>query len=270
MLLTTVPKAGTHLAAKLLDELPGVRSAGLHLEPRHYFAAGPASGPGGPAPSTARPLDERRLARSLRWVHRGQYVTAHMPHRPGVGGWLARLGFRVVVVVRDPRDVAVSALHYVEGRPDHWAHDLLAAAGPDRATRLLRFVEGTLPPELGLPDLGALLDGFLGWLDEPNALVVRFEDLVGPRGGGDTEAQHTAARRIVDHLGLVIDDRDLARALERTWSSASVTFRRGEVGAWRSELDAVQADAFRRLHGDRLARFGYGWEPTGREVGHGG
>jgi hypothetical protein len=96
----------------------------------------------------------------------------------------------------------VSQIHYVIARKDHRHHALFASI-PTASERLRVAIAGD--PEHGVASIGERLDAFEGWLTS-DALVVRFEDLVGPAGGGDAEAQARTVRAIEDHLGIAVPD----------------------------------------------------------------
>ena len=104
--------------------------------------------------------------------------------------------------------------------------------------------------------LAEKLDAFAGWLDA--ALVVRFEDLVGPQGGGDPEHQRAALTSIYRFLAMPFDDPMIESIGRRLFSSSSPTFRTGGVGGWRDAFDRDLTELFAAEVGDRLEPYGYG------------
>src|SRR5262249_2860627 len=103
------------------------------------------------------------------------------------------------------------------------------------------------------PSLESLLAGFSGWLDS-GALVVRFEDLIGDRGGADPAAQARTLDEIYAHLGL---EQPRGGAAERLFSAASPTFRSGQVGEWRGAFDPELESLFERTAGGWMEMYGY-------------
>jgi hypothetical protein len=167
---------------------------------------------------------------------------------------------RVVLLVRDPRDVIVSLYYQKRFRRDAYA--------------------GSLADYLDGPDFEALLafcDAWAAQLDVPAAvLVVRYEDL-----HADPPAQ---LRRVLDFLGVrdvrdaVVEDAveyasfDNMRRLEETDAFGSDKLRpahagrpesyktrRGRVGGFRDELTADQvARLDERMAASGVGIFGYG------------
>jgi hypothetical protein len=90
---------------------------------------------------------------------------------------------RTVCILRDPRDMAVSQMHYIKQLGNHFAHQGYMALPSDHE-RLLVSIRGG---ELGgrkLQSLDERYRQFLRWEREGGAAVVKFEDLVGTKGGG--------------------------------------------------------------------------------------
>jgi hypothetical protein len=91
--------------------------------------------------------------------------------------------------------------------------------------------------------------------------MVRFEDLVGPEGGGSEEAQRLAVGRVAKHLGVPVEERTIGLVGEKLFG-AGRTFRRGQIGSWREEFTAEHERALEEAAGPLLAELGY------QEAGH--
>jgi Sulfotransferase domain len=229
----SVPKAGTHLLERALC-----------LHPRLYRAL---------LPTLDEPKLRRRggLEKVVRARRSGQIMIAHLPYEPKWGEILHAAGARTLVMVRDPRDVAVSEAHFIASQPDHWAHEEFRAA-PDTQSRIRFAITGVGR----FPSLVERVAPHAGWRDA-GALVVRFEDLVGPEGGGNLEVQVKTLRAIFDHLGVGFDDSGLQRVRDGLFSDQSPTFRQGSIGQWRTAFDDGIAELFDHEAGDLLPLLGY-------------
>jgi sulfotransferase 6B1 len=251
VLANSLPKAGTHLLTSLLAELPDMRYSGEHLTALDALTA-----TGGYEWSSVR----HRLGR----VRDGQYVSAHLPAAAAVVDLVGALGYASVFIVRDPRDVVVSDLFYILGFPKHPLHDVMRRI-PTPDQRLDAVIAGLPAPSgSGLPlmePIGARLDGYLGWLTAPATTVVRFENLVGPQGGGSESRQLSEIAAVTKHLGRQVDDDGLRAIAKGVWSSSSSTFRKGAIGDWRDHFTPDHVELFKRTAGEGLARYGYGNEP---------
>ncbi|WP_145272368.1 hypothetical protein [Tautonia plasticadhaerens] len=64
--------------------------------------------------------------------------------------------------------------------------------------RLLAVIEGR---DRFLRPFSYHLDYGAGWVDDPDTLIVRFEDLIGPSGGGDADTQVREVARISEFVG---------------------------------------------------------------------
>lgn len=235
VLCVSVPKSGTHLLERALC---------LH-------------------PQLARKLigtitlpDLRKrggMDRLLGRVRRGQVLMTHLRFDPAYPPSLERQDVSSVFLIRDPRDVVVSQVRYAVGREDHWAHDLFAERGELREQLRLAIVGDR---EGGLRSLAERLAVYEGWLDTAS-VVVRFEDLIGPEGGGERDRQLEAVGGLFRGIGARADD-DLVRVVsDRLFSPKSPTFRKGTIGQWREVLDDELTALVREVAGPGIERFGY-------------
>ncbi len=93
--------------------------------------------------------------------------------------------------------------------------------------------------------------------------MVRFEDLVGPEGGGSAEAQRRAVGSVAAHLGLEADEATLER-VGRSIFGAGQTFRKGTIGGWKEEFSGEHERAAEEVVGPLLAELGYDGLHAGR------
>lgn len=234
VLCVSIPKAGTHLLERALC-----------LHPNLYRKLLPT-------------ISEENVGRwkgfpgLLAKVRPGQVVASHLRFRPEYPEIVARMGVRPIFLIRDPRDIVVSQVHYVSKRTDHRLHAIFAEL-PDMRERLRLAIAGDVDRDV--VSIGHRLSYFAGWLDA--ALVVRFEDLVGPDGGGDRSRQRAAVRSIYGSMGMDLDETELGSLCDRLFSADSPTFRSGAIGGWRRFFDPELSALFDTTVGDRIRPYGY-------------
>jgi len=258
ILVNSMPKAGTHLVMQALDSFPQIRASGIHIGIKPILKAS-AEGPRRDASIPGSDLDWLAVRDLLGQAKYGQYVTAHLEPYEQFLEALADLEYKVIVVVRDPRDVAVSAISYIKRLRRHPRHRRFEGHASDR-DRMESFISGYDPDELGrgFPSLRVRLERFRPWLDAPGTLVCRYEDLVGERGSGSGEAQMRTIRAIAEHINRPGTDQTLRRVARRTWSTRSATFRAGTTGEWRDHFDPALGTLFEReVSSELLASYGY-------------
>jgi hypothetical protein len=176
---------------------------------------------------------------------------------PGVQATLDRLGFVHLLMIRDPRDVVVSRAFY---RASNERLDSQSwFSGLDEHERMMIAITGAEAPDgtSPLPSIAQRLERYRPWLDDPSVCVVRFEDLVGPRGGGSEQAQHDTIRRVLTLCRRDSSDTTVRRLADRTFGAHSATFRRGMIGDWTNHLTAEHLAALDRVAPGAVAAFGY-------------
>src|SRR5919112_3353876 len=136
----SIPKSGTNLLARLLTLIGFEQTSEMGIRSR--LVAGPFS----PARKLLRArsaekvtigvaspqrIDRRWLERRLSRVADGYFVTAHCVYSPELASLFAGERMRVVCILRDPRDVAVSQMHHIKQRKRHPIHDAFVALPSD-------------------------------------------------------------------------------------------------------------------------------------------
>jgi hypothetical protein len=250
------PKGGTHLLSALLGELPRMMFSGVHCAAGDFTGGADRAEPGN--------LDWQALRRTLGRVNRGQFMTAHFPYVEGLAQELDRLGYRSLLILRDPRDVVVSAQHYVTKMTAHDLHRRFTEQYRTADERIAATIAGFPADEYGRgqDSIAERLERYLPWLSTPGVLVVRFEDLVGAAGGGSRERQDAAVEAVGRHVDRALRPDQVRAVAGRVWSDKSSTFREGRIGGWRDKLTPEQIALFKDVAGDQLIALGY---ETGRD-----
>jgi hypothetical protein len=243
----SLPKAGTHLLMSMLDAMPGIHFSGRH------FAFGVVPDEAGEAARLAE------LEAELAHVRRSQYMTAHVPYSESRANLLERHGATSLLALRDPRDVAVSLSMYIVNNPRHHMHQRFVTEFADVEARLRAVILGVPPTaeSRGLVSLTDRIGRYLGWLDDPRTCTVRYEELLGPQGGGSRDDQVAAVERIIEHLGLQTSEMPVDTIVDTIYSTKSATFRAGRIGDWNDvmtpEHTVLMGEEWQRA----LQRMGY-------------
>lgn len=167
VLANSIPKSGTHLLMRCLDLFPGMVNyhSGLFI-----FGLGQTGLAG--------------KQNALRRMGGGCHVMAHLPYAPEAGQTLAGYGFTTVLMVRDPRDVAVSLYKFALRKRRHPLRPYFASL-PNDHTRLKMAIIGNLDVAYG--GIGPRFRSYMPWA-EHGSFLLTFEDLVGEKGVAITSA----------------------------------------------------------------------------------
>lgn len=240
------PKSGTHLLIQVLNG---------------FARLGPAVNSGLPAivnykGDSGEPRTADEILADLNRLRPGDVAYGHLHALPEVVSFLCRQGFATYFIVRDPRDVAVSHVHYVtEMAPKHAHHAHYTQELQNFDERLRTSILGRPDWDEPFPDIGKRFEPYLGWLVRPEVCTLRFEDFVGD--------QKTCLLRVIDFAvdrgfslncekGLAVEA--LASGID---PHNSPTFRKGKVGGWRERLTPEHKRLFKEVAGDALIRLGY-------------
>ena len=243
--VNSIPKAGTHLLAAELEKFPELRNSLLHVQvPRPLVDAATAGGESAYA---------EWIARQAATVQGGQFFTGHNFHFPELERRLVAMEIKPLFMLRDPRDILVSRYHYIMGLRRHPVHSFLSGSLSKEGERYRALILGD-PTVPQLPAMRPMLERFIGWMRSPATAAIRFEDLIGERGGGTREAKYAALKRICDHCGLPTRRLDDFAA---TPAKATATLRKGQAYGWTESLPEPAVELLTEECGDLIEEMGY-------------
>lgn len=261
----SVPKSGTHLLLQLLGLLgfeQGNLTIGEHfllgrLPLAKRLLRGPLLNNNSITLGVENPKKVRRrwLERRINEIPEHRAILAHMPYTPEAAELLCANRMPMVAIFRDPRDVAVSYMHWLKQRPQLYHHSEYAALPNDHERLLIAIRRGKLGGYTLRP-LEKQYRQVLEWEKREETLLVRFEDLVGEEGGGSSEAQHETIQRICEYLALNVDKQRVTLVQKELFGPTS-TFRKGQIGGWRAEFSEEHKEATKEVAGQLLIDLGY-------------
>jgi hypothetical protein len=240
------PKSGTHLLTQILQGFPGV---------------GPAVDSGLPAVVTfdgysGRQRSSQAILSDLQRLLPGDIAYGHLHALPPAVDFLRRDGIAAWFILRDPRDVVISHVHYItEMEPDHIHHAYYTQTLTSFDQRLRTSILGMPGEDIPFPDIAGRFAPYLGWLEQPQVLSLRFEQLIIDRD----RALGSVLDHAVQHgFPLCIDRPEALRRLAGAIDpQRSPTFRSGKVGGWKEKFSPENTALFKEIAGDLLVRLGY-------------
>lgn len=276
VLANSLPKSGTHLLTQLLNAL-GMRNHPFHLT----GALGRVQGRNPFRRWQIRRRHDRKgirididndikidrdwLASNLADVPYGSYIRGHCPYSKEIENLLHKLDYKILFIIRDPRDVVVSYFHHMVRDKNYPPHSFFVQLPTDdeRLKYAITGIRHLDTPRLYRAPIDFELESVIGWIDSTNVCAVRFESLIGPQGGGEKHTQIQTVQRIMDFLGINYDSQQVEKIAARVFSPSSPTFRKGRIGDWKNHFSEANKRLFNQIAGDYLVRLGYESEVDG-------
>lgn len=257
------PKSGTHLLIQVLDGMSRI---------------GPAVDSGMPAivtyqGNTGQERTEEEILGDLQRLLPGDIAYGHLHATPNVTDLLCREQFATYFIIRDPRDVVVSHVHYVTDiEPQHIYHDYYSQILKSLDERLRTSIVGIpgerkFPQEkietndiernfaFPLPNIYQRFEPYTGWLERHEVLLLHFEDFITKRDKTiDRVLTHAMEHGFTPACDKESGIKTLSMGIE---PSKSPTFRSGKVGGWREVFTDEHKQLFKDITGDLLIQLGY-------------
>jgi hypothetical protein len=233
ILVVSLHKCGTHLIKNILSQV-GLEAqlVGPECSEAHFSNLGP-----------------------------NEYLLSHYsPESVDVYGLIETHRIAAVLNYRDPRDACVSRFHWhhpsntkVTNLPREFMKKVYCSRFDSDEELLASIIKG----EKFLNIEMAFADGFRlarGLFLHPYVHKTRFEDLIGPKGGGSRVSQVKAISELLRFLRV---QADAERVADGAFSEDAETFHRGQIGAHEEVFTPRITELFNSLHGDILRDYGY-------------
>jgi len=224
-LVISIPKCGTHLIDKTVSQITGKKVVRLPMLVGYHT---------------------NLTDGMMRNKHPMQgHIHCNKENVKKVGNYKAQ----VVFIYRDPRDQVVSYSYWRARRgPTPFNFSIPNGLERKQARRqLLTFL---------IEKISASYKLFMPWAIHPQVLPIKFEDLVGARGGGSDEKQLQTIMKIAAHIGTPISEAG-AKKIATQLFGGTWTFRKGQIGSWKKEFSLDQKALFKKHNSDLLIALGY-------------
>jgi hypothetical protein len=230
----SIPKCGTHLLSKVVQLLTDSKST-------HW------------TPITNEPFDDTKYfyistnaLYALTHLPAGEHYITHLFYDEDHAHYLDNKDFRIFFLYRDPRDQSVSSAFFLQK-----IMPVFAKIPFDDF--LLSIIDGQFNEGR---NVGKLYAEYEEWLKFPNILTIRFEDLVGSKGGGSDETQMLTIKKIAQHLGISVSETKINDVISQLFGN-TYTFREGKIGSWQKYFKKTHIDAFKQYGSETLIKWGY-------------
>jgi len=238
-----MPKSGSHLLTQVLQALTEL---------------GPFVDPGFPPVNrddANQPLSDNQVLAGIRGMHSGDIRYGYLHAEDVYLSLLCNPGRATIFIFRDPRDMLVSHVFYAtELYEDHGMHRYYEQLD-NMESRLNAAIEGVSDPAFFLSSVRERYESYLGWLNQPDVLPLRFEDLILER--------EVALARLLGYLEIRGMDLNVPREQAIATLQAGIspkksgTFRKGQPGNWRQYFTEANKARFKEVAGDLLVLLGY-------------
>lgn len=251
IICNSYPKSGTHLLYQILYSLPDLVKWDDIVSVQALCGI-------------------MNTASHLRWkigsAPSGSIVRSHLMHCDEILNILREFNCKTLFIYRDLRDVAVSHARWVMQEDRIFLHDVYQKQkGFDEhlMSSILGVPVGSpFGSNISQPNIGQDFSRWKGWIYEPTALAVKFEDLVGERGGSSEEVRLQMVEKIAHFLELdltpeQIEKKFSSHAMNPEESHTFLKGGKGATGGWKAKFKEEHKEAFKRVAGETLIELGY-------------
>ncbi|MGK7899367.1 MAG: sulfotransferase domain-containing protein [Xenococcus sp. (in: cyanobacteria)] len=251
ILCNSFPKSGTHLLYQILYSIPGWQQWDNIVSIQSLCGI-------------------MNTSSHVRWkigsAPKGSIVRSHLIYCQEILNVLQEFNCKVFFIYRDLRDVAVSHARWVTKEERNFLYDIYQQHS-SFDEQLMSSIKGVplgspFGSNVSHPDIGSYFSLWRGWINEPNTLAVKFEDLVGERGGGSETKRLDLVAEILEHLEVNLTSQQVASqfgsgALDPEESHTFKKGGKGSIGGWKTAFKEFHKQEFKNLAGQTLIDLAY-------------
>jgi hypothetical protein len=246
------PKSGTHLLSSILSKVPGI-----------YYWNDIIS-----VQSLSGVMNSlNHIKWKLSSIPPNSLLRGHLIYCDEILELFSSFKHRRIFIYRDLRDVAISNANWVMKEPRFYLHNYYKKYLNTEEERIMASIEG-IPPgtpigsNVSVPDIGTDFTRYQDWINDESTFSLKFEDLVGERGGGCENKRIDLICDLMNFLSLKFT-RDY---ISNHFSSSnpilisSHTFKKGQggmIGKWKNKFSESHKEIFKKYAGDLLIELGY-------------
>lgn len=197
--LNCIPKSGTHMINGIVEEITQNNVSLLEVSDMAF---------------NGMFYDYENHESKIRSFPDNSFVLSHLAGVESNRKLIANYGDKQIFLYRDPRDVAVSYTNWAMKQSRSFMCDILTRqASFDDALSLV--LKGFAPYEVGanyaaFPGVLKWYRDYQPWLSCPDTFALKFEDIIGLRGGGDEDLRFKVIKDLCDYLAVDKSAEDIA------------------------------------------------------------
>jgi sulfotransferase family protein len=238
------PKSGSHLLLQILNGF-------TKIMPYKYVEADPVR----TIEKKGRRKTGGEILNELKRIPRGVIGWGYVEASPENLSFLCKPDRVNYFIYRDPRDMLVSQVFFAtDMNEEHGMHEYYKSL-PDFGERLKVAITGIDQDGLYMVSVKQRYASVFEWLEQPNVMCIRFEDLINNRA-----ATLDAMLDEVESTGYKIPtsrEKALSVLVAAIQPKKSHTFRSGKTGGWREHFTEEHKKLFKDMTGDLLLKLEY-------------
>lgn len=236
IIIIAPPKSGAHLVAEVVSALTG----------KTYIFN-----------QSCQNVDHTELTQDVLMRPSSFFHGTHIFYTAANAEALKR--YKGIFIIRDPRDVAVSFALLIK-ESSTWSKLLHFTVSKEALISKLVRRFSIEAPGWSNPTIDTLPTGnefyrqYIPWSNEPNMLLVTYEDLIGRDGGGSNRKQLNTVFAIANHLQIPLDEKQ-AKYIARNFIDKQAIHHK--IGAWKEHFSQQNKDEYKEVIGQLLIEMGY-------------
>ena len=208
--------------------------------------------------------DFKRIIEKYYGCTGARFFDAHLPFSDLLESIMMDIDCKMIFLIRDPRDIAVSYANHMTGELSYplggeykIIYDIFNK-NTDFNEKLRLIKDGiTINGIILLAPVRQRIENQIGWIMSSLVKTVKFEDLIGSRGGGSYYRQAQCVSEIYDYLSIEYNSKKIKEVSSSLFDNTARTFNKGTIGQWKVVMRKDMQDEYNHILGPLLEKMGY-------------
>lgn len=177
--------------------------------------------------------------------------------------FLLSKNYKFIFLYRDPRDQLISFIFWMKKMaPNHLiskfsdVNDQIHAMLTEKIKITQSFTMSTDEDELSHEYWFNVFYDQVADIPPQSIYRVRFEDIIGSRGGGSDEIQLSTILSIAKFLDIPLSEEKAKNIIDKRWGYSG-TFRNGQIGDWKNYFNSEHIQLYKQNYGNLLINLNY-------------
>lgn len=187
----------------------------------------------------------------------------HVPYFAEMEQTFLNTDCKWLLFIRDPRDALVSLVFYLETFSGDYRDFMWVNSSIYDTLSFDEKLAAVMTGSCCTNYLKVFYSPIMNWKNSPYGITIKFEDLIGPYGGGTQEKQLAAIEQMAAYLNVNLNAQEIEAIAEYSYVDSPIQnvlghqYKRSQIGSWKAFFSESNKRLFYEIFAQEFIESGY-------------